>query len=98
MRKILTKTEANGGPSSPAAAHLTLVKKAKTTPILPDSPIVLPGNSTLQSPSILKRKRPDHECTPTVNGLGRKETRLRFSEVIDYSGVEEVTPMRKLEK
>lgn len=92
MKNILMKKEAVGGPLSPA--NLTVVKKAKATPLLPEGPIVLPGNHSLQSPSILKRKRNDHECANGMDGR-RNETRLRFSEVIDYSGVEEVTPMRK---
>lgn len=97
MKNILMNKESScgsassgGGPSSPAASGVTL-KKSKLLRGPPEGPIVLPGNPELQSPSILKRKR--HEC---VNGLDeRKGPRLRFSEVNDYSGVEELPPVEK---
>jgi hypothetical protein len=73
---------------------------SKRKPIKPtrnfpeDQPIVLPGNPELKSPSILKRKR--HEC---INGVDtRKGPRLTFSEVNDYSGVEELPPVSKRDR
>ena len=89
MKNILLKKETgNASPNS-----LTMLKKVKTVQSSPltEGPIVLPGNETLQSPSILKRKRPE------VNGTdeARRGPRLRFSDVVDYSGVEEVVPMAK---
>ena len=93
MKAILLKKEANG-PASPVPVNLTSVKKVKAgVSAGPDGPIILPGKKELQSPSILKRKR--HQCTENGDIDERKGTRLRFSEVIDYSGVEEVTPVPK---
>lgn len=94
MKNILLKKEENAGNISPTS--FTMLKKAKTTvssSSLTEGPIVLPGNETLQSPSILKRKR-HQEC---LNGtdIVRKGPRLRFSDIVDYSGVEEVVPMAK---
>ena len=93
MKNILLKKETGNASST---TSLTLIKKAKasTAPSSPlvEGPIVLPGNENKQSPSILKRKR-NHEC---INGMGeRKGPRLRFSDVVDYSGVEEVAPVSK---
>ena len=92
MKNILLKKEQPGNVSP---TSFTMLKKAKTTASsssLTEGPIVLPGNETLQSPSILKRKR-HQEC---INGTdARKGPRLRFSDIVDYSGVEEVVPMAK---
>ncbi len=89
MKGILLKRE-----SSPPSGFTALSsKKAKNLagPGVQEGPIVLPGNTALQSPSILKRKR--HQC---VNGIDeRTGTRLRFSDVIDYSGVEVEAPKSK---
>lgn len=85
MKNILLKKETSR-PGSPA--NLTNIKKVKTAPATPEGPIILPGNQSLQSPSILKRKK-KHETDE------RTGTRLRFSEVVDYSGVEEEAPVSK---
>lgn len=77
---------------SPPVLSCTKRSKLAAKPTsIPDGPIVLPGRPELQSPSILKRKR--HEC---VNGEDeRTGSRLRFSDVNDYSGVEEMPPVEK---
>ena len=89
MKNILT---GNGSPTtSLASTKKTKASASSSSPSI-EGPIVLPGNETKQSPSILKRKL-NHDCT---NGMdARKGPRLRFSDVVDYSGVEEVAPMSK---
>ena len=93
MKSILLKKETSD-PSSPATTpSVKKVKSVPATPTLPDGPIVLPGNKDLQSPSILKRKR--HEC---INGMDERKQgspRLRFSDIVDYSGVEPEQPTSK---
>ena len=95
MKNILLKKESTD-PGSPS--NIVSVKKVKSVPATPtisdDMPIVLPGNKDLQSPSILKRKR-KHEC---VNGMDERKQgspRLRFSDIVDYSGVEPEQPTSK---
>ena len=91
MKNILLNKESD--PLSPdvSASSYSKRKFVSKPSIVTEGPILLPGNPELKSPSILKRKR--HEC---INGMDeRKGPRLRFSEVNDYSGVEELPPTEK---
>ena len=95
MKNILLKktTILPGTPSGITASSSKRkpIKQQPTCNFPEDQPIVLPGNPELKSPSILKRKR--HEC---INGVDiRRGPRLTFSEVNDYSGVEELPPVSK---
>ena len=92
MKNILLNKETVPGTPPGITASSSKRKPIKPTRNFPeDQPIVLPGNPELKSPSILKRKR--HEC---INGVDRRRgPRLTFSEVNDYSGVEELPPVSK---
>ena len=98
MKNILLNKETVPGTPPGNITTSSSSSSSKRKPIKPTcnfpedgQPIVLPGNPELKSPSILKRKR--HEC---INGMDqRRGPRLKFSEVNDYSGVEELPPVSK---
>jgi len=88
---LLKKFDESATPSSPGTSNASSTS-SKRKPV-PTKEIVLPGNPELKSPSILKPLKRKHQC---INGLDeRKGPRLRFSEVNDYSGVEELPPPEK---
>ena len=91
MKNILLHKDISDTLSPMSTPSVKKVKSVPASPALPTGPIVLPGNEKLQSPSILKRKRHIR-----INGENdRKTTRLSFSNVVDYSGVEPVEPAAK---
>lgn len=97
MKNILLKKDES--PGSPALLTNVMKKNNKVgASNISTGPIVLPGNEKLQSPSILKRKR-RHECATDLNNghhsCSSAGPKLRFSDIIDYSGVEEEAPVSK---
>ena len=83
---------------------VTSIKKAKTAKLSAiattgtttecHSPLPYPPTSVVSSPSILKRRLDDN--ISASSGEKPRGPRLRFSDVNDYSGVEEVLPAKRV--
>ena len=103
MKHILQGKLAETIGASNSADSLTTIKKVKskvntanTTGNLTDlhSPLPYPPTSVVSSPSILKRGI-DNSCS-ALDTKRCRGPRLRFSDVNDYSGVEELLPPKRV--